>query len=41
MTLFQIVALYIAHNLLLTPVLMFRVGQVRVLANAEHEYGRE
>ncbi len=33
MTLFQIVALYIALNLLLTPVLMFRVGQVRVGKN--------
>ena len=33
MTLFRIVALYIALNLLLTPVLMFRVGQVRVGKN--------
>ena len=33
MTLFQIVAPYIALNLLLTPVLMFRVGQVRVGKN--------
>jgi len=30
MTLFQIVALYIALNMLLAPVLMFRVGQVRI-----------
>lgn len=30
MTLFQIVALYIALNMLLAPVLMFRVGQVRM-----------
>ena len=33
MTLFQIVALYIALNLLLTPVLMFRVGQIRIRKN--------
>lgn len=30
MTLFQIVALYIALNLILAPVLMFRVGQIRI-----------
>ena len=30
MTLFQIIALYIALNLLLLPVLMYRVGQVRM-----------
>lgn len=30
MTLFQIVALYIALNLLLAPILMYRVGQVRL-----------
>lgn len=30
MTLFQIVALYIALNLLLAPLLMYRVGQVRI-----------
>lgn len=30
MTLFQIVALYIALNLILTPILMYRVGQVRI-----------
>lgn len=30
MTLFQIAALYIALNLLLAPVLMYRVGQVRI-----------
>jgi uncharacterized membrane protein YecN with MAPEG domain len=30
MTLFQIVALYIALNLILAPLLMFRVGQVRI-----------
>jgi len=30
MTLFQIVALYIALHCLLTPILMFRVGQVRI-----------
>ena len=30
MTLFQIVALYIALNLILAPLLMFRVGQVRL-----------
>ena len=45
MTLFQIVALYIALNLLLTPVLMYRVGQIRItypnLTNAVHKYGRE
>jgi uncharacterized membrane protein YecN with MAPEG domain len=33
MTLFQIVALYTALNLLLAPVLMFRVGQVRLSKN--------
>ena len=33
MTLFQIVALYIALNLLLTPVLMYRVGQIRIRKN--------
>ena len=30
MTLFQIVALYVALHLILTPILMFRVGQVRI-----------
>ena len=30
MTLFQIVALYVALNLILAPILMFRVGQVRI-----------
>lgn len=30
MTLFQIVALYVALNLILAPLLMFRVGQVRL-----------
>jgi len=30
MTLFEIVAMYIALNLLLAPVLMYRVGQVRI-----------
>ena len=30
MTLFQIVALYIALNLILAPLLMYRVGQVRI-----------
>ncbi len=30
MTLFQIVAFYIALNLILAPLLMFRVGQVRI-----------
>lgn len=30
MTLFQIAALYIALNLALTPILMFRVGQIRM-----------
>lgn len=30
MTLFQIVALYVALHLILAPVLMFRVGQVRL-----------
>lgn len=30
MTLFQIVALYIALNLLLAPLLMYRVGQIRL-----------
>jgi len=30
MTLFEIVALYAAINLILAPVLMFRVGQVRI-----------
>lgn len=30
MTLFEIVALYVALNLLLAPFLMFRVGQVRM-----------
>lgn len=30
MTLFQIVAFYIALHCLLTPILMFRVGQVRM-----------
>lgn len=30
MTLFEIVALYVAINLILAPVLMFRVGQVRL-----------
>jgi uncharacterized membrane protein YecN with MAPEG domain len=30
MTLFQIVAFYLALNLLLAPILMFRVGQVRL-----------
>jgi uncharacterized membrane protein YecN with MAPEG domain len=30
MTLFQIAALYIALNLILTPILMYRVGQVRL-----------
>lgn len=30
MTLFQIVAFYIALNLILAPVLMFRVGQIRL-----------
>jgi len=30
MTLFQIVALYVALNMLLAPVLMFLIGQVRI-----------
>lgn len=30
MTSFQIVALYLALNLILTPILMFRVGQIRI-----------
>lgn len=30
MTLFQIVALYVALHLILKPILMFRVGQVRM-----------
>lgn len=30
MTLFEIVALYVAINLILAPVLMYRVGQVRI-----------
>lgn len=30
MTLFQIVALYIALNLILAPILMYRVGQIRM-----------
>lgn len=30
MTLFQIVALYIALNMILAPILMYRVGQVRL-----------
>ena len=30
MTLFQIVALYVALHLILKPILMFRVGQVRI-----------
>ena len=30
MTLFQIVALYVALNLILAPVLMYRVGQIRI-----------
>lgn len=30
MTLFEIVALYVAINLALAPVLMFRIGQVRI-----------
>lgn len=30
MTLFEIVALYVAVNLILAPLLMFRVGQVRI-----------
>lgn len=30
MTLFQIVALYVALNMLLNPILMYRVGQVRI-----------
>ena len=30
MTTFQIVAFYIALNLILAPVLMFRVGQIRI-----------
>ena len=33
MTLFQIAALYITLNLFLTPVLMYRVGQVRIRKN--------
>ena len=33
MTLFQIVALYIALNMILAPILMFRVGQVRMGKN--------
>ena len=33
MTLFQIAALYIALNLFLTPVLMYRIGQVRIRKN--------
>ena len=33
MTLFQIAALYIALNLALTPVLMYRVGQIRIRKN--------
>ncbi len=30
MTLFQIVALYVALHLILAPILMFRVGQIRM-----------
>lgn len=30
MTLFQIAAVYIALNLILTPILMYRVGQIRI-----------
>lgn len=30
MTLFQIVALYVALHLILAPILMFRVGQIRI-----------
>lgn len=30
MTLFQIAALYIALNMILAPILMFRVGQIRI-----------
>ena len=30
MTLFQIVALYVALNMILAPILMYRVGQVRM-----------
>lgn len=30
MTLFQIVALYVALHLILAPILMFRVGQIRL-----------
>lgn len=33
MTLFQIVALYVALNLILAPILMFRVGQIRIKEN--------
>jgi len=33
MTSFQIVALYVALNLILTPILMFRVGQIRIKDN--------
>ena len=33
MTLIKIVAFYIALNLLLTPVLMYRVGQIRIRKN--------
>ena len=33
MTLFQIVALYIALNMILAPILMYRVGQVRLGKN--------
>lgn len=33
MTLFQISAFYIALNLALTPVLMYRVGQIRIRKN--------
>lgn len=33
MTSFQIVALYVALNLILTPILMFRVGQIRIKNN--------
>ena len=33
MTLVKIVAFYIALNLLLTPVLMYRVGQIRIRKN--------
>lgn len=33
MTLFEIVALYVALNMLLAPVLMFLIGQVRIAKN--------